>query len=78
MKVYKCKLEDDYRDYYVIANSFDNAEYKILQIKMKEQELKKQNIFTNDGSLRPDLVRETVEPTIVVKEITMVTDNIIQ
>lgn len=46
MKVYKCKLEDDYRDYYVIANSFDDAEYKILQIKMKEQKsLEKRIIY---------------------------------
>jgi hypothetical protein len=50
MKVYKIKLENDYNEYFVVANSFNEAEEKIKI--QKEKELDKKSIFTDDGSLK--------------------------
>lgn len=40
MKVYKLKLKGDYNDYYVVANSFNEAEKKLCLQKKKEKEEK--------------------------------------
>jgi hypothetical protein len=80
MKVYKIKLEGDYNDYYVTANDFNEAEKKICIQKNKEIEEKKEttNIFTDDGSLKPEISGQMNEnKPIVVKIIEMLTDKVI-
>jgi len=78
MKVYRIKLHDDYNDYYVTANSFNEVEKKICSQKIKEKEEKcKQNIFTDDGSLKPEFTDRIDEKNFVVKSIELLTDKVI-
>lgn len=78
MKVYKINFKDEnYRDYYVAASSFNEAEKKICLQKMKEKEEKKISIFDSDGSLRPEVTQNAKDEPIVVQKIEMLTDDII-
>ena len=68
---------NEYKDFYIIANSFDDAERKLIQqLTTKQENATTSNIFTEDGSLKPEIVGIKQHQTIIVRTIEFLTDEI--
>ena len=76
-KIFKIRVDNSYKDYYVIAKSYDDAEEKIINVIEKEKEEKtKKSIFDGDGSLKPEVTGKAEEEKIIVRTIEFLTDEI--
>jgi hypothetical protein len=76
-KIFKIKVDDRYKDYYVIASSYDDAAKKIVKVIEKEKEEKVQSgILDHDGSLKPEITGNGAEEKIIVRTIEFLTDEI--